>query len=336
MSDSPLFDIFGFDETLLDIPTLLDIVHQLDGSNQASQQIGGWTVICIIDNDARLILRLDPLDNMAYPSLKFTQYRQDADLAQRIFNIMQVLQEFGVNTAARPFYADSNIDNFPGSVLICEWIMGTALSQPPAVDDEEMWHRIMATLGFQKNLPFGKYANTIPMRGQGIQNPTDLLHWLDVALATFPENQPHYTELAHLVANAHEKIHPTWHTLPKIGISRLDPAYEHLIWDGHHLRVTGWSDADWADVAFDIAQMAADPAYEDLPLSHWVWFRWEYARLSHDEGTVARATTYTQILTLYWAIKLTYQISQNTDEKTQKQLRKQRDRYLKKAQKLFG
>ena len=335
MSDR-LFDIYGFDENLLDVPTFLAAAHQFTGTIQETQQIGGWTLTRVVDNDARFIVRFDPLDANTYPSLKFTHYHHEPDLAQRTFSILQALQEFGVGTAARPFYASSDAENFSGSVLICEWIGGEPLKRYPTVDEEEMWHRMMATLGFQKNLPFGKYANTIPMRGLGIQNPVDLFRWLDEELALVDDKHTDYAQLAELVANVRAKVHPTWRTLPQIGISRLDPAYEHLIWDGHHLRVTGWSQTDWADVAFDIAQLAADPLYEDLPMSHWVWFRWEYARLTHDDGLVARATTYTQILNLYWAIKLTHQMANATDEKRQQRLGQQRDRYLKKAQKSFG
>lgn len=334
MSDSPIFDIFGFDENLLDIPALLASAHQFS-ENQSETAFNGWQIASIVNNPERLVLRFDPDDTQTYPSLKFTHYRKDKDLGQRTFNILQALQDFGVNAAARPFYASADEENFSGSVLICEWIVGESLRKAPTPDEEEMWHRIMATLGFQKNLAFGKYASTIPMRGLGIQNPSDLLAWLDQELADLDKQDPNYAELAELVQNAHEKIQPTWHIMPKIGISRLDPAIDHLIWDGYHLRVTGWSKTDWADVAFDIAQMAADPAYEDLPLSHWVWFRWEYARLSHDEGTVARATTYTQILHLYWALNLTKQAATIDDEKRQRRLLKQRDRYLQKGRKSF-
>ncbi len=335
MSDSPLFDIYGFDENLLDIPAL--VAHAYEFSQTPTETASDdWQITTIVDNEDRLIMRFDPTDGQTYPSLKFTHYRQNKDLGQRTFNILQALQDFGVSTAARPFYTNANEENFAGSVLICEWIAGNALQKPPSPDEEEMWHRIMATLGFQKNLPFGKYASVIPMAGYGIQNPSDLLAWLDTALANLNETVPNYAELAELVDSAHEKIHPTWHMMPKIGISRLDAAIDHLIWDGHHLRVTGWSKTDWADVAFDIAQMAADPDYEDLPLSHWVWFRWEYARLSHDEGTVSRATTYTQILHLYWALKLTQRAATIDDEKAQRKLMKQRDRYLQKARKSFA
>lgn len=318
-----MFDMHGFDEAQLDFDVLRTL---LDGSD-----IDGWSATTIVDNERRLVLRLDPDDRAAFPQLKIKVFRDNPADALRTHTILRALHEdLNVSIAARPFYVDED-----AGILICEWIPGAPLTMPPSPDEEEMWHRIMAVMGVPKNLPFGKFASQISMRGTGVQQPEDVLRLIDTALSEVDESHGDYKTLAALANQAHEKCTPRWNAMTQVALSRMDPDITHFIWDGNHLRETGFSAADWADVAYDVAQMAAHPAYEDLPGSHWVWFRWEYARLTHDEGSVARATTYTNLLYVYWAIRLTAMALHEDNEKVQRKLLKQRDRYIKKAQRAF-
>ncbi len=318
-----MFDIHGFDAGLLDVEPLRGMV---DGN-----EVDGWQATTVVDNERRLVLRLDPDDPDSFPVLKIKVFRDNPAGAGRTHAILRALHEdIGVGIAARPFIADA-----ASGILITEWIPGNPLTAPPSPDDEEMWHRIMAVMGVPKNLPFGKFASRISMRGTGVQQPEDVLRKIDAALAALDESHEDYATLVTLANRAHDKTTPRWNVMPPVALSRMDPDITHYIWDGNHLRETGFSSADWADVAYDMAQMAAHPGYEDLPGSHWVWFRWEYARLTHDEGSIARATAYTNLLYVYWAIALTTLALQADDEKQRRKLVNQRDRYLKKAQRAF-
>lgn len=318
MSENSIFDIHAFDPSTLDIP---HIISQLASPTD-------WTVTTVVDNDRRGVYRLDPHDGEQWPVLKLKYFRDEPALAQRVYNILEALHEFGVSIAARPFYAGAD------GLLICEWVHGESLSGPPSIDDEEMWHRIMAVIGVPKNLPFAKYASKIPMMGTGVQQPADLLRMLEDDLQALPQEHDDHQMLSELVTRARGSVQAEWHTIPKVAMARLDPDFSHFIWDGYHLRQIGFSRADWADVAYDVAQMAAHPDYEDLAPSHWVWFRWEYARLTHDEGVVARATTYTNLLYLHWAIQLTQTLIGGQDKASKTRL-KQRDRYLQKVQRVL-
>lgn len=335
-SEAKSFDIYGFDANKLDIATVRDMVATVAQEPAENQTFPGWTSKQITHHTQRTVFRFDPDDKEAFPALRVKLFHDDPHLALRTHNILTALYEFGVSTGPRPFYAASDIGNVPGGVLISEWVHGEPLQAPPPVDDEHMWHRIMAVMGVLKFLPFAKYATQIPMAGRGVQQPEDCMQWIDNALAALPHEHYDRSTLAELSATARDRVAPQWLTMPKIALSRLDTSLDHFIWDGYHLRGIGWSRTDWADVAFDLAQLAADPAFEDVPNSHWVWFRWEYARLSHDEGIVARATTYTQLLQLYWSINLTVQATYVAEQKVQRRLLKQRDRYLKQARRHFG
>lgn len=324
------FDINGFDATLLDIPALLEAAAAFSGQPGETQQAGAWTLHAIRQTPQHTILRLDPDDPATYPSLKIKRFHTNSDRARRAYQVLRALYDFGVNIGPRPFFGIAQATGQSGGWLICEWIHGEVLKAPPDPADEEMWHRVMAVMGVSKNLPFRKYANQIPMEGRGVQQPADVLDWIEKALADVDATHPDRAELAGLVAAARDQAPDQWLAMPKVALSRLDPSPDHYVWDGHHLRGISWGYADWSDVAFDLAQMAAHPLYASLPAQHWVWFRWEYARLTHDETAISRATTYTRLMTLYWAVKLTAQAPDDPQASTQ------RDRYLKEARRYFG
>lgn len=330
------FDVVGFDAAHLDFSKLIEHIQTLHCDVGQTAQLEDWFATCIVKNDRRTIYRLDPMASDKLPTLKVKIYHDDPPLALRAFQVKEALLDFGISIGPRPFYCDDMVKSINGGLLICEWIHGDALANPPSVEDEENWHRIMAVMGVLKNLAFGKYAAMVPMQGRGPQKPQDVFDLLDHTLALLNEDHSDYEGLSQLVANAKSTVMPDWVAMPKIALSRLDTDIQHFIWDGHHMRGISWHTSDWADVAYDVGQLASAPAYEEIPASHWVWFRWEYGRLTHDEGMVARSTTYTHLLMLYWAIQLTVDLAATSEEKHAKRLISQRDRYLKKAQKAFS
>lgn len=347
MSDSGTpptkFDIYDFSAELLDIPALLALIARFEAQvnpyiPEVNNVLDGWKVSRLVRNDRRHLYRLDPPNPEQLPSLAIKCYKDTPALAERVYYTLLAIYDSGVHISARPFYFSHSHPHLPGGVLVYEWIHGEPLQAPPGIENEEMWHRVMTLLGVPKNVPFAQHANVIPIQ-QSIQHPAHVISLLQETLAdlqTHTSTHPLLGDLAGLVQKAEQTIVPEWSHLPKIGLSQLDPDYRHYIWDGFHLRVTGWSKVDWADSAYDLALMAADPHYEDLPLSHWVWFRWEYARLSHEDAVISRATTYTHLLYIYWAIKLTFQAETTSDERQKVKLLKQRERYLKKARQAFG
>lgn len=300
MSDPTRFDIHGFDPRQLNIPAIL-------------QGEAGWKLTQITASST--IYRADPPD--AVPTLAVKYH----PTARREFTILQAFDDLGVHMAPKPFYADDQ-------VLITEWLHGEKLHHPPSIADEEMWHRIMALLGIPNNLPFAKYASTIPMTGSAPHSPGDVIKNIETALAQVNQDDPLYETLAVIVERIRERVAPNWQTPPHISLNHLDPQPHHFIWDGHHLRLVGWHQTDWADTAFAVGQLCAHPAYEEVSSSHWVWYRWEMARLTQNDHLTAQATTYTNLLQVYWAIRLTAHPDLVNDSR-------KRDRYLKRAQRVY-
>lgn len=330
------FDIYGFDVELLDFDTLLNGLNHYRESKSASLE--DWEIFTVNSSADRSIYQLEPHDREKFPSLAVKVYDGgNATPPQREFQILTALYNFGVIIAPRPFYFEEKAIALDCPVLITEWARGESLQQVPSVEDEEMWHRIMAMLGIPNNLPFAKYASEIPMMGRGPQSPKDVFNLIENTLKTLDENHPQFEQLSVVFENAQQSIADEWNSPPNITLNHLDPAVHHFVYDGHHLRIIGFDKADWADTAFAVGQLCAHPDFEEVSSNHWVWYRWELARLTKDETLTARATTYANLLQVYWAIKLTVDGEHiETETKNSKRLLAQRDRYLKRATRLFS
>lgn len=156
---------------------------------------------------------------------------------------------------------------------------------------------------------------------------------IDRTLQNLDANHPLYETLIHLMQRVREQVVPTWNLPIKIGLCRRDPDPRNLIWDGHHLLALDWEDADWGDMAAELGLWSAHPAYEEVPSSHWVWIRWEFGRLTHDPTLVPRATVYSRLGQVWWAVHLTAQLADREAEHSERV--KLRDRYLKRIKTIF-
>ncbi|MBZ0307456.1 MAG: aminoglycoside phosphotransferase family protein [Anaerolineae bacterium] len=261
------------------------------------------------------------------PPVAVKRYAERAS-AEREFGVLHGLREFGINLAPEPLalYPEHQL-------VVMGWIEGTTMTQPPATHDEELWHRVMAATGASGEMPYAPYQKLIPSQGKGCFRPADRMDEIDRLLQSLDSQHPLNERLIHLMQRVRENIVPGWNFPVKIGLCRRDPDPHNLIWDGHHLLAVDWEEADWGDMAAEIGLWNAHPAYENVPSSHWVWVRWEFGRLTHDPQLVPRATVYARLGQVWWAVYLTVQLTGRESEFPQQvQLR---DRYLKRAEKLF-
>ena len=330
------FDIFAFDAAGLDIDSLLEGLSAYREDTTYSMQ--DWEISEVHSSSIRNIYYLEPQDRERFPALSAKIYHDgNAASAQREYQVLNALYDFGVIIAPRPFYLSDSAAYLGCPVLITEWVRGEPLHQAPSPDNEDMWHRIMAMLGIPNNLPFGKYASGIPMMGTGPQSPKDVIDIISRQLSQLDQNHPDFATLTAVLEEAQRQITDEWNSPPKITLNHLDPAVNHFIYDGHHLRIVGFNKADWSDTAFAVGQLCAHPDFEEVSPSHWVWYRWELARLTNDDTLTARATTYTNLLQVYWTIKLTVDAENSEiNPQVKKRFITQRDRYLKRATRLFS
>lgn len=324
MSQRKVFDISGFDPATLDIEQLklLASEHLADHPPSSTE----WTLTTIQRRDDSTILRADPADAEKFPVIAL-KYGAAADVRHE-YAVLNAIQNFGFSIGPRAFHYNDD-------VLICEWMHGDPLKRPPNLDDENKWHRMMAVMGVPNNLPFAEYASQISMRGTAPQSPGDLIGLIERQLSQLDANHPDYEELVALVKRAKDQIAPQWNAMPPATLNHLNPRLHHFIWEGFHMRLLSWQHADWCDNAYAVGQFCAHPEFEDMPPSHWVWYRWELARLTKDDALVPRATTYTNLMVVFWAVRLTILATSTSIEKDAKRLAKQRDRYLKRAKRGF-
>ncbi|NDJ84447.1 MAG: phosphotransferase [Chloroflexi bacterium] len=336
MSDPTPFDIHAFDPERLDVPALLEGIAAHLGQSGATTVANNWTLTTISAGEKRTILSAMPDDPAVLPVVAIKlRHGGDSGDVSREYAVLSALWDFGLRIAPRPFYASETPPALDAPILISEWIPGAPLGQPPAVNEEDRWHRIMALLGVANNLPFAKYANTIPLKGSGAQAPSDIIAGLKAELRTLSTAHPAYEALTGLTTRVEVQVAPQWNMAPPFTLNHLDPQPHHFIWDGHHLRLVGWDQADWTDTAYAVGQLCAHPAYEEVPGSHWVWYRWELARLTKDEYLIPRATTYTNLLRAWWAVKLHIEAAHIEDAKRHKRLAAQAERYRKAAERAF-
>jgi len=217
--------------------------------------------------------------------------------AEREFAVLSALRDFGINLGAEPLalFADEKS-------LIMSWIDGDPLPAPPAPDDTTAWNRIMAALGASGDMPFLEYTRQVRMRGTAPQQPADLLDDIQSRLAAQDPHTADYPRLAALLRRVRERVAPTWNETPPIGLCRRGYALHDFIWDGHHLLALDWENADWGDMAAEVGMLSAHPDFASVPTTHWVWFRWEFARLTKDPDLIPRATTYSKLAQLWWAV----------------------------------
>ncbi len=325
MSDrKKVFDIAGFDPAILDVDQLKALSQAY--LEQQTLDDADWKVDIAYQTQNSRILRLEPNDTERFPTLAL-KLAPSADIRHE-YAVLSSIYDFGFHIGPRPFYVDEQ-------VLIMEWVHGEPLQAPPPPDDEDKWHRMMAVMGVPNSLPFAEYASRIPMRGTAPHAPADLFHFIDEQLSQIDPNHETYSELAHLVERMKDQVAPQWNTLPPTTLNHFDPRLHHFIWEGYHMRLISWQNADWGDNAYAVGQLCAHPSYEEVPTSHWVWYRWELARLTKDELLIPRATTYTNLMLVYWAVRLTYMAASTSTPEVAARLTKQRDRYLKRAQRGF-
>ncbi len=261
------------------------------------------------------------------PAVAVKHYAERAK-AEREFAVLQGLREFGINLGPEPLalFAENKLS-------VMGWIDGTVMTHAPAVHDETLWHRFMAAVGASGEIPYGPYQKLIPSQGNGYFSPGDMMDEIDRTLQNLDANHPLYETLIHLMQRVREQVVPTWNLPIKIGLCRRDPDPRNLIWDGHHLLALDWEDADWGDMAAELGLWSAHPAYEEVPSSHWVWIRWEFGRLTHDPTLVPRATVYSRLGQVWWAVHLTAQLADREAEHSERV--KLRDRYLKRIKTIF-
>ncbi|HLA41796.1 MAG TPA: aminoglycoside phosphotransferase family protein [Aggregatilineales bacterium] len=294
-----------------DLTPIFDTLPEADQNHAV--ETGAWTFTPIHHGKNRLF-RGDSAHAENPVALKIYADRRNAE---REFAVLHALRDSGINLAPEALALKDN-------AVIMTWIEGDSM-QPPAPDDSENWHRMMAAVGASGELHFVDYTAQVPMQGHAFQNPRDVLDAIEQLQTQINAKDSAHERLAELLERMREQVAPDWIESPPIGLCRNRFDLHDLIWNGHHLLAVDWEHADWGDMAAEIGLWSSQPAFESIAAGHWVWFRWEFARLTKDQNLIPRATTYARLAQVWWAARLTLDRADTA----------LRDRYLARAEKIF-
>jgi thiamine kinase-like enzyme len=78
-----------------------------------------------------------------------------------------------------------------------------------------------------------------------------------------------------------------------------------MIVDNGRVRFVDWANSGWADGAFDIADMLAQPNYSSLAPEHRNWIRQTYAEMVEDVHAVERILILERMLYVFWMCLMT-------------------------------
>ena len=236
------------------------------------------------------------------------------DRAAREYQVLRTLRDFGIKLAPEALA-------FDGNTVIMSWLEGIPFEVLPDLNDEENWHRLMAAMGVASELDFVTYSQQIPMEGRGYLRPGDLMDDIERSSNQIAADHPLRDRLIRVIEKMREKTTPDWHHPVSAGLCRCDVSLSNLMLEGCcHVLALDWEVADWGDIAAEIGLWSVHPDYESVSESHWVWLRWEFARLKNESDLVPRATLYARLGLVWWAVHGSSQ---------------QQERYLKRAERAF-
>lgn len=96
-----------------------------------------------------------------------------------------------------------------------------------------------------------------------------------------------------------------WESPAPVALIHCDSNPHNVIEHQGIMQLVNWENAGWADPAFDIADLCAQPNYGVLlPDDHHKWIQAEHSRLLDDPTLPERAQVYQKLLLVWWVVRL--------------------------------
>ncbi len=232
--------------------------------------------------------------------------RDERDRSGREFNALKALHR--LNVAPLPIELVREPADLPGDVVITEWLAGTRLETLPQSHEKDRWQALLKSMSAPHHLT--PETIDLPLRNAvtHIRQPGDLLDSIDGWYGRFPKEVPadlSYEQITQLVQTAHAQTPHEWASPAPIALIHCDSNPHNVIEDQGIMRLVDWENAGWADPAFDIADLCAQPNYGvQLPDAHHIWIREAHSRLLDDPTLPERAAVYQRLLLVWWVVRL--------------------------------
>jgi thiamine kinase-like enzyme len=283
---------------------LLASIAEIHRQGADTLDINGWRITRITGGMNGLVFRAER--EIGKPlAVKICQ-RDERNRAGREYAALRALDAAHSGVAPKGIYFTPEPPGLPGDVVIAEWLDGKVLEQYPPPKDRAAWEAILESLAEAHALTPEEARVGLPNAVLFVSKPDDLLRELHSQLARLPEGNIGHLEreqLEHLVAAA-VKITPTHWQQPQLGLIHCDSNPRNMIENHGMIRLVDWENAGWADPAFDIADICANPAYGmNFPAEHHAWMMAEHGGLLDDPTLAERAAFYTRLMHVWWVLR---------------------------------
>lgn len=243
--------------------------------------------------------------------------RDDRDRAGRAFMATSALYKLGCRVTAEPLHYEFKIPEASGmSAFVCSWIPGKTLQTPPPPQDKRGWRDILYALGEAHKVKPHQTALNIPNAVMPIQHPVDVLIVLEQRRTRLPEGRigalssGQLDYLLHVLASS---VPHEWERPAPIGLILCDPNPTNMIAHRGNIYLVDWENSGWADPAFEIGDLCAQPSYFDLPEDHRQWLRAEHGRILNDGWLAPRAEIYERMMNVFWVLVMSAQLLSKQD-----------------------
>jgi thiamine kinase-like enzyme len=245
--------------------------------------------------------------------------RDERDRAGRENASTLALHESGRDMCAHPLHLERDSANFPGDVIISEWLPGQALDKPPAPENRAAWLAILESMSRAHSLT--PKTSPAPLRNavMDVREPIDLLNYITGWLEKLPQGEIgalHHDQLERLNEHVRSVTPPHWTQPAPIGLIQCDANPNNMLLYNGKIVLVDWENSGWSDPAFDLADLLTKPNFgEPIPENDRDWIRAEHGRLLHDPLLPERCALYERLLIVWWTLRTSGYLTEDRDQR---------------------
>jgi thiamine kinase-like enzyme len=285
---------------------LLDSIALIYQQEAETLDVDGWKLSRIGGGMNGLVYRAER-ENGRPLAVKICQ-RDERHRARREYAAMTAMNAAGLDICPQQIYFAPEPAGLPGEAVISEWMEGRVLEAYPAPDDHATWEAVLESLAQVHSLTPEESRVGLLNAAFYVRQPEDMLREIHNQLGRLPEGKIGNLEREQLepLVKAAEQQTPLlrWEHPVPTGLIHCDPNARNIIECDGMIRLVDWENSGWADPAFDIADLCANPFYGmGLPPEHHAWMRDTHSRLIGDPHLPERAALFTRLLHVWWVLR---------------------------------
>lgn len=285
------------------------LVHLSDTTVTEPITIGPWQIIPMTGGTNNLLYRACGPDQDVIIKWCIRDTRQRA---VREYAALALLNEVQPGCAPRPLLVDTTQYRQP--VIVQSYVPGVVYTNPPETDDE--WHQLVACLVRIHQVAERPWSSLMPavINAHSVATARQLIH---SQLTTLPADAwpPTLLELVHGLETTVIDELPS---IPLV-LCHVDSNYRNFIRTPDGVVAVDWENSGWGDPAFEIAELVAHPAYQEIPQSRWRWVIDTYSCTWNDAHAMRhRIETHLRIYRVWWVVRFArylYEVPRQRDQR---------------------